>query len=228
MQNNTFPRIAPFALFMAFIGLEELLRFLLGKGLVNFPSSAVYFLYPVKALSVAFLLVFLRNSYQEIRLRDIAKFKETLISISVGLLVFILWIHMEFASAVIGTPQGFNPNLLSGNLTIAAMTAARLFGAVLVVPVMEELFWRSFLIRYIINPDFSKVPIGLFTWFSFLLTVLLFGLEHNLFLAGMMAGTLYNLLLYRTKSLAHCILAHAVTNLSLGIYVLYTGNWLFW
>jgi len=228
MQKNTFPRIAPFALFMAFIGLEELLRFLAGKGLVSLSSSAVYYLYPVKALSVALLLVYYRNSYQEIRLRDIARFRETLISISVGLLVFVLWINMDFASAVIGTPQGFNPNLLSGNFTIAAMTAARLFGAVLVVPVMEELFWRSFLIRYIINPDFSKVPIGLFTWSSFLLTVLLFGLEHNLFLAGMMAGTAYNLLLYRTKSLAHCILAHAVTNLALGIYVIYTGNWQFW
>ena len=93
---------------------------------------------------------------------------------------------------------------------------------------MEEIFWRSFLIRYIISSDFEKIPIGRFTWSSFLISTVLFGLEHNLFLAGMMAGIAYNLLLYRTKSLAHCIFAHAVTNLLLGIYVLATGKWQFW
>jgi CAAX prenyl protease-like protein len=60
------------------------------------------------------------------------------------------------------------------------------------------------------------------------LTVVLFGLEHNFILAGVMAGIAYNLLLYRTKSLAHCILAHAVTNLALAIYVITTGKWQFW
>ncbi|MGA7827253.1 MAG: CPBP family glutamic-type intramembrane protease [Geobacteraceae bacterium] len=56
----------------------------------------------------------------------------------------------------------------------------------------------------------------------------MFGLEHNLFLAGIMAGIAYNLLLYRTKSLSACILAHGLTNLALGIYVLQTGKWYFW
>jgi CAAX prenyl protease-like protein len=108
------------------------------------------------------------------------------------------------------------------------LTASRLFGAALVVPVMEELFWRSFLIRYIVNSDFTKVPVGLFSWGSFAITVVLFGLEHHYLIAGMMAGIAYNLLLYRSRSLAHCILAHGVTNLVLGWYVLQTGAWHFW
>jgi CAAX prenyl protease-like protein len=93
---------------------------------------------------------------------------------------------------------------------------------------MEELFWRSFLIRYIIGNDFSKIPIGTFSWASFLITVVLIGLEHHYFLAGMMAGAVFNLLLYFTRSISQCILAHAVANLALGIYVLQTGKWLFW
>jgi CAAX prenyl protease-like protein len=96
------------------------------------------------------------------------------------------------------------------------------------VPVMEELFWRSFLIRYVIASDFEKVPIGKFTWSSFLITSILFGSEHHFFLAGVMAGVAYNLLLNCTRSIALCIFSHAVTNLALGIYVLASNKWYFW
>jgi CAAX prenyl protease-like protein len=99
---------------------------------------------------------------------------------------------------------------------------------VLVVPLMEELFWRSFLLRYLIDQNFESVPVGSFTWPSFLVTTVLFGLEHHFLVAGMLAGAIYSLLLYRTRSLAQCVLAHAVTNLALAGYVLYTGNWYFW
>ncbi|MBW2187625.1 MAG: CAAX prenyl protease-related protein, partial [Deltaproteobacteria bacterium] len=58
--------------------------------------------------------------------------------------------------------------------------------------------------------------------------IVLFGLEHHLIIAGMMAGALFNLLLYRTRSIAQCILSHAVANLALGLYVLQTGQWQFW
>ena len=108
------------------------------------------------------------------------------------------------------------------------MTFFRIAGAVLVVPLMEELFWRSFLIRYIIDKNFDSVRMGTFTWASFLITAVLFGFEHNYILAGIMAGVFYNLLLYKTRSLAQCVLAHAVTNLALAIYVVSTGKWQFW
>ena len=58
---------------------------------------------------------------------------------------------------------------------------------------MEELFWRSSLVRYIISPDFSKIPIGRFTWPSFLITAVLFGQEHNQLLADMLAGLAYTI-----------------------------------
>jgi hypothetical protein len=79
-----------------------------------------------------------------------------------------------------------------------------------------------------VNPDFHKVPLGTFSWTSLGITVALFGVEHNQWLAGLVAGLLYTLLLYRTKLLFACILAHAVTNLLLGIYVLNTQQWQYW
>ena len=228
MKKDTFSRIAPFALYMAFVGLEEGLRFLSSKGILSLSTEFFQGLYPVKALSVALLLFLFRKSYEEIRFRDLASPLLTLVTLIAGVGVFAFWIRLDLPWATMGSPGGFNPNQFHGEGTRIFMTATRLCGAVLVVPVMEELFWRSFLIRYIIDQDFAKVPIGLFTWSSFLITVLLFGLEHNLFLAGIMAGIAYNLLLYYTRSISHCIVAHAVTNLALGIYVIVSGRWYFW
>lgn len=228
MKNITCYRILPFALFMAFICIEEGLRFLINKGVTSFSIQALYCLYPLKTLSVAIILLLFLPHYEEINLRDLTKIGPTLASIFIGLIVFILWINMDWSFGTFGNPQGFNPKQLSGYFTQTIFTIIRMAGAVIVVPVMEELFWRSFLIRYIINQDFSKVPIGRFTWISFLVSSFLFGLEHNLFLAGIMAGVAYNLLLYYTKSLSQCIIAHAVTNLALGIYVVATGKWYFW
>ncbi len=228
MNGSLFCRVAPFALYMIFIAVEEGLRFLAGKGIMGFSAESVSCLYPVKAISVGLLLLVYRKSYPEIRFSDLCRPQKLLVSILTGIAVFILWINMDFPFATVGNPQGFNPNIFQDHATRILMTASRLAGAVLVVPVMEELFWRSFLIRYIVDQNFLKVPLGLFTWSSFLVTVILFGLEHNLVLAGIMAGVAYNLLLYYTRSLSHCIVAHAVTNFALGFYVLANGKWQFW
>jgi len=213
---------------MAFIGLEEGLRFLAEKGFLTLTETSLYYLYPVKVLVVAYLLYRYRSEYREISLSDLACLPRTLAVCGTGLLVFILWVNMDWAFLASGKHQGFNPTLLPGKELQLIMTLFRISGAVLVVPIMEELFWRSFLIRYIIDQDFEKVPVGAFTWASFIVTVVMFGLEHHLILAGMVAGIIYNLLLYRTRSLAQCVLAHAVTNLALAVYVMFTGKWYFW
>ena len=97
-----------------------------------------------------------------------------------------------------------------------------------VVAVMEEVFWRGFLLRWIIKQDFLNVSFGTFTWVSFAVTSILFAVEHNRWFAGLLAGVIYNLWFYRTRSIYACIVAHGVTNLALGLYVLYTGDWSFW
>jgi CAAX prenyl protease-like protein len=212
---------------MLFIGLEEFARYLQGKAILPVGDQAIYWIYPVKAVAVGAVLIFFRKHYKEMRLSDLGRPAQTVASLLVGLGIFWLWVNMDWSFGTQGTPSGFNPNVFD-DPSRAGMTAVRLAGAVLVVPVMEELFWRSFLLRYIIDGNFFKIPIGTFSWASFLLTVVLFGLEHNYFLAGMMAGAAFNLLLYYTRSISQCIFAHAVANLALGIYVLQTGNWRFW
>jgi CAAX prenyl protease-like protein len=227
-SSSAYYRYIPFAVFMGFIGLDELIRFLAAQGLFALEVSALYYLYPVKALTVGFLLYKYKDRYNELIVRDLANIPFTLLSCAVGLLVFILWINMDWVYGAAAVPQGFNPGLLPGRNTRIFLTLFRIAGAVLVVPLMEELFWRSYLIRYIIDKNFDTIKIGTFTWASFLFTVVLFGLEHNYIYAGIMAGVFYNLLLYKTRSLAQCILSHAVTNLALALYVVVTGKWQFW
>lgn len=228
VRGGVFPRVFPFALFMAFIGVGELIGYLGNAGFIQSEATNIYLLYPLKVILVGCVLLLLRSRFPEIRLGDLAIPLQTAVSAAVGLVVFLLWVNMDWSFGTQGTIQGFNPTLFNDGFARVGIIGFRLAGAVIVVPLMEELFWRSFLIRYLIDSDFEKIPIGRFTWSSFLISTVLFGLEHNLFMAGMMAGIAYNILLYRTKSLAQCIFAHAVTNLLLGIYVLTTGKWQFW
>ncbi len=227
-SQGGFPRIAPFALYMAFIGIDEGLRFLSSHGYVNISDTALLYLYPVKAISVGVLLISLRKSYSELQWTDLKNPAATVAGILTGFAVFLLWINMTWPWAVFGKLNGFDPTVVSENLTRSYLIIFRIIGAAVVVPIMEEIFWRSWLLRYIISQDFQSVGIGRFTLPSFLIGTVMFGLEHNLWLAGIMAGAFYSILLYRTKSLVQCILAHAITNLLLGIYVIYTGKWFFW
>ena len=221
-------RIIPFAVFMLFIGLQQVLEWTVVKGWLELTAQQMLYLYPIKALLVTGLLIFFWRKYSELHFADFKNIIHTVASILLGLLVFILWINMDWGIATFGESKGFDPFLITDDTTRNLMIFSRIFGAALVVPIMEELFWRSFMLRYIITADFTTIRIGTYTLTSFVICAVLFGLEHNLFLAGIMAGVSYSLLLYWTKSIFQCILAHAVTNLVLGIYVLQTGYWQFW
>jgi len=221
-------RIIPFAVFMLFIGLQEILEWVVVKGWLELSPEQMLYLYPIKTVLVAGLLLFLWRQYDELNFADFKNTRHTVASLLLGLLVFILWINMDWGIATFGESKGFNPLLIDDMATRNIMIFSRIFGAALVVPIMEELFWRSFMLRYVITSDFMSVRIGTYTLTSFVICSVLFGLEHNLLLAGIMAGAAYSLLLYWSKSIFQCILAHAVTNLVLGIYVLQTGYWQFW
>jgi CAAX prenyl protease-like protein len=111
----------------------------------------------------------------------------------------------------------------------AAWIVFRIIGYVVVVPLAEELAFRGFLARRIMRADFHNVPIGTFSWLSFLLSSLLFGIFHGkLWLAGTGAGMLFALALYRRRSLGDAIQSHATTNAMLAVYAVVTGNWSAW
>ena len=215
-EKQWFPYVVPFVLFLL---LTEPARF--------FPAL-IPFLYIAKTIIVGALLWFWRHKYAADWSSGLS-FREFLLASFCGLLVLIIWIVPEQYLFQVGQGAGFNPYALGSSQAAAiGLIAVRLIGSSVVVPIMEELFWRSFILRYLINPDFRSVPLGTFTWFSFIGVAVLFGLEHHRIIVGIIAGLLYGLLLIYQKNLKGVILAHAVTNFGLGIYVLVTGNWMFW
>lgn len=210
------PYVIPFALFMI---LTEPARF--------FPVLIPY-LYIAKTILVGILLWFWRHKYAADFSSDLS-FSAWATAIFCGLLVLVIWIAPDKYQFQLGQSTGFNPYALGDSQAAAAgLIAVRLFGSTLVVPVMEELFWRSFLMRYLVDQKFCSVPMGAFTWLSFVGVAVLFGLEHQRVSAGIIAGLLYGLLLVYQKNLKGVIIAHAITNFGLGVYILITKNWMLW
>ena len=220
-QSGMWPRILPFAAYMGFIGLGSL--FVGGETEGTFDLWS----YPIKTLVVAGLLVFFWSRFHELKSPVFVNWQEALVTVGVGLGVYALWVRMDWPWAIQGELSDYNP-FVAGSTLGLVLAVIRIFGASVIVPIMEELFWRSFLIRYIVNANFETVRLGTFTIGSFAATVVLFGFEHNLWLAGMMAGICYNGLLYWTGRLWPCIIAHGITNLVLGIHVLTTSEWYWW
>jgi len=160
-----------------------------------------------------------------------------LTSAALGIAVFLIWIgpdllfgyrhHWLFENRIMGNAVTSVAPSLEHNalfLTVRMLTTAGL------VPVLEELFWRGWLMRWLIdNRDFLKVPLGTYQPLAFWLVAVLFASEHGPYWeVGLLAGIVYNWWIVRTRNLADCILAHAVTNAALGIYVISNGQWQYW
>jgi uncharacterized protein len=178
-------------------------------------GEAGFWIYPLQTIGAAILLFSFRKHYSEL------KFKWDWAAVVVGLVVFILWVALD----------PYLPHFERKNVRAidsALLIVFRLAGSSLVVPIIEELFWRSFLMRWVIDPSWQKVPLGKFSWSSFLIVAVIFGFEHGEYASGFIAGLIYAGLLYWRKNLFSCVLAHGVTNLLLGLYVIKTQSWQFW
>ncbi len=154
-----------------------------------------------------------------------------------GIAVFAIWIapdvlwpdyrtHRLFSNAILGRPETSLPTGMQAN---ALFLTFRFVGASIAVPILEELFWRSYLPRWITNHEFWTLPVGTFSRKAFWIVAVLFASEHGSFWeVGLLAGVLYNWWMIRTRSLGDCILAHAVTNACLSAYVIRFGQWQYW
>jgi len=147
-----------------------------------------------------------------------------------GAIVALLWVGLDGRYPeipLLGKRSAFNPTALPEARRIGFL-AVRLTGLVLVVPLIEELFWRSFLLRWLIDADFAKVPIGKVTPTAAAITSVLFAVSHPEWLPALLTALLWVWLLWHTKNLSACVISHSVANLGLSIYVLSTGDWKFW
>ena len=205
-----YPHVIPFTVFALFTYMP------------TFFNISPITVYPIKTIIVTLSLIYYWEGYKhEIRLSF------DWLAILCGVFVFFIWVMFEGLYPQIGYSE-FNPYSLTDGSGVYFAVVFRLIGAALVVPVMEELFWRSFALRFVTKPDFKSIPLGCFSLFSFIFVSIIFGFEHHRWLVGIFAGMAYAGLLYRRKNLFDPILAHSVTNLLLGIYVLSTKQWSFW
>jgi len=219
LNRAAWARILPFGAYIFFIVLGDVLE-RLGVG-----RAELRWLYPVQVGAVLALLVAFWDGYEELQ-RFALSWSQALAAIVSGIAVLVLWVNLDAPWMTIGSAPGYDPRT-NGEIDWL-LAAIRIAGAALVVPVMEELFWRSFLMRWIERSDFNLLDPARIGFKAFVIPCLLFGFEHTLWLAGLVAGVAYGLLYMWHRKLWSPILAHAVTNGLLGVWVLHTGGWQFW
>ena len=212
--NPMLARVAPFVIFAALTALQG-----------QFGEASKYWIYLGKTLVGVWLLWAIWPVIPEMR------WKISWEAIVVGILVFVMWVGIDpFYPKLINADKPWNPHLQFGEGTPLAWTViiGRILGSTLVVPPLEEMFYRSFVYRYIIKADFDQVPLTKFHAPAFFITSIVFGFVHREWLAGILCGMAYQWLVLRKGRLGEAMTAHAITNLLLGIYVAYQGAWHFW
>jgi CAAX prenyl protease-like protein len=212
----------PMAVFVTLLGVVGLVRKPDGAFWLASPE---YWIYPAQTIICGALLIWFWREY------EIRAPRAIWVALGIGLIVFAVWIAPQ---PLFGFPPrlaGFDPEVFAGRPALYWATIGFRFARlVVVVPLVEEIFWRGFLLRYLIDERFTAIPVGAFSWLSFIAVVLAFGFAHSRpdWIVALIAGALYNLVAYRTRSLASCVVAHALTNLLLGLWIVQTRQWGFW
>jgi len=217
-------RAAPFLLFIGFLMLGSALPAVFAVQGVELRTS---WLVVVRGAVIGLLLLWFWRGYTELRRPAPARPADWALGVAVGIAVFFAWVAIDQDWAVLSRSAGYRPLQADGSVDYL-QALARLAGFALVVPVMEELFWRSLVLRWIERHDFQSLAPRDVGWRAFAITTALFALEHDRWLAGAIAGAAYNWLYMRSGNLWVPIVAHAVTNGVLGLWVLQTGRWQFW
>ena len=185
-------------------------------------SAGFDWLYPLRVLVVAGVLWAFRKHYTEM------KWSFSPISIAIGAVTFVMWLALLPVDA---SSKDLWPAALSTvPFSSSAMwLAVRGIGYVVAIPIVEELAFRGFVGRRLLSSDFQSIPIGRFSWLSFLASSVLFGAMHgHLWIAGTLAGMAFALALYRRGAIGDAVQAHATTNALLMCYALTTGHWSAW
>lgn len=222
-DRATLARVLPFATFMALLALRGWAQTHDGWGLLD-PR----WLYGITVLVVGAMLWAFRHEYGELSRQTLPSARGLLTAIAVGLAVFACWITLDAPWMRLDAGSiGFAPLAPDGRLQWD-LVIVRALGATLLVPVMEELFWRSYLMRWLQQPGFAGLAPQRVGLRAVLLSTFLFVLVHPLWLAAAVAGLAYAWLYVRSGQLWSAVIAHAVTNGVLAVWVVWTGHWQFW
>lgn len=212
--------ITPFAIFMLLLATAPLLA-------IPQPWESVFRVGVLALVIVLFSTRILRG----------LRVRHALASTVLGLAVCLLWIapdyllpgwrdHWLFQNSITGRLETSIP---VAELTNPLVVALRILRAALLVPILEELFWRGWLPRWVVNNDWQQVPLGTYTTMAFVVTAVLFAAEHGPYWeVGLLCGIIYNWWMWKTKSLGDLILTHAVTNAALSGFVVVTEEYQYW
>lgn len=213
------PYVLPFAIFMLFLAVQPF----------N-PLPPVWdFATRIVVLAVV-LAVFSRRQID-------FGMSQPLWTVAVGVAVFVIWIAPDvlflgyrdfwlFNNKLVGSAR---TSLSEASRSDGLLLALRLARAVIIVPIVEELFWRGFLMRWLVSSNFEKMPLGSYTPAAFWITAALFASEHGPYWdVGLLAGIVYNWWIVRTRRLGDLIWAHAITNACLSAYVMISHRWEYW
>jgi len=218
-RSQAVPYVTPFVIFLALIGLNHL-----------WPMAAL----TDEIVRLAVMLAVLSLVARPAMSFHVGNWGASML---VGVAIFVLWIAPDllfpqyrsfflFDNSVVGTARSSLTEAARHDVPVLFLRTLR---AVAIVPIVEELFWRGWLLRWVINSDFEKVPLGSYSALSFWAVALLFASEHGPYWdVGLMAGIIFNWWMIRTKSLGDLILAHAVANACLSGYVIAAGKWEYW
>jgi uncharacterized protein len=219
LGSHWLPYVAPFAVFLGFIAL---------RSIYPLPDLIDQIL---RVTVVGLVLILVARPVIDLRA------PHWLASVLIGAAVFAIWVgpdllfpgyrqHWLFTNRMLGAPVGV---LTSAGQTQPLVLALRAVRAVIIVPIVEELFWRAWLMRWIIHPDFEKVRLGTYAPVAFWAVAILFASEHGSYWdVGLITGVIYNAWMVKSKSLGDLILTHAVTNGCLSLYVVAAGKWEYW
>jgi uncharacterized protein len=213
-------RCLPFSVFIAALAI---------RGAVE-GSTDTRWLYAMQAGASALALALLWRHYGELRsTRHLGTHGlDWLFSVLAGLAVFVLWVVLTDPWMRVGEPVASFVPVRADESLHWGLIALRGAGAVLVVPLVEELFWRSFLMRWIDRRDFLSLSPQQTSLYAWLASSAVFALAHDLWLAGLLAGLVFGALYRRSGQIWHAVLAHAVANLALAVWVVSQRAWGFW
>jgi len=145
-----------------------------------------------------------------------------------GAAVFGIWVIPSFFAS---SPESVLGTSLAELTPLArwAWIASRVAAAVVTVPIAEELAFRGYLARRLVDREFDSIPFSSVTWLSIGLSSVAFGLMHGQhWMVGVVAGLVYAAVMKRTGRLSDAIVSHATSNLLLAIWVLSRGDWAQW
>jgi uncharacterized protein len=236
-QSPALVRVLPFAVFIALTAVQN-----------SFGDEARFWIYLAKVIAASLALAVVWRHIPELR------WNFSVWAVIAGVGVFALWVALDpfyahlsdlyprficpvlqkfglaSSCAPAPPPKAWNPQAafgLGSSLPVFFIVL-RIFSATLLVPIIEEVFWRSFLYRYIGAREFEQARLGKFFPLSFVLTSVFFGFEHHEWLAGILCGFVYQGLVVWKNRLGDALVAHAITNFLLGLWVVWEGAWNFW